>query len=553
MLYHLHIRNFTIIDDLELDLTHGMTILTGETGAGKSIVIDAIDFALGQRITSDILRTGSTRAEITLSFDVKHIPPARTWLGEQALDNDNECLVRRLVGKDGRSKSFINNTPVTLSRIRELASLLINIHGQHEFQTLIKPPEQRRLLDQYAGCDITNTELNTIFKQWQNKQIEYDTLLANSHEAKSRTDYLRFQLDELTELNITLDELNNLEQEQKRLSHSESLLTNCQSALQLLSDEDKSASKQLTKTTQHLEAAQEFTPALKDIISLINSASIQTDEASSELQHFLNEVELSPERLHFVEERLSAAYNLARKHRVDASELAPLTKKMQTELDQLNNFDASLATIESEIKTLHANYKKCAAQLSEERQKTAKILSKQITDNMQTLGMPGGIFSIGLEKKEFDQPQANGMERIHFLVSANPGQKLQPLAKVASGGELSRISLAVQVITTSKNNTPTLVFDEIDVGIGGATADIVGSLLRELAEQAQVFCITHLAQVAAKGHQHLRVEKQVQNGKTRSTVVLLNKQERIKELARMSGGSKITKQALAHAEEMLCL
>ncbi len=553
MLHHLHIRHFTIIDDLALDLADGMTVLTGETGAGKSIVIDAIEFALGQRITTAVVRPGSERAEITLSFDVSCIPLAKAWLIEQGLDNGEECLVRRLVSQDGRSKSFINDTPVTLARMKELASLLINIHGQHEFQTLVRPAEQRQLLDQYGDTEILNAKLNEIFKNWQEKQAEYEALLASNHEAKSRADYLSFQLQELTELNLTVAELKQLEQEHKRLSHSESLLASCRGALDLLNEQENSVLNQLAQVAQQLEPMQNYAEQLKEIIALINNATIQAEEAGSELQHFLSQIELSPERLQEVDQRLSCAYDLARKHRVEVAELPELTKQMSEEFERLTHYDETLARLEARLAELVKNYDAQAKKLSKQRAKTAKQLSQQITANMQTLGMPGGVFSIELEAKEAEQLHLNGRERVNFLVSANPGQKLQPLGKVASGGELSRISLAVQVITTQQSNTPTLVFDEIDVGIGGATADIVGTLLRKLAGQAQVFCITHLAQVAAKGHQHLQVQKSVQKGQTLSTLIQLDKKARVAELARMTGGSKITEQTLAHAEEMLGL
>jgi DNA repair protein RecN (Recombination protein N) len=553
MLEHVHIENFAIIDDLELDINSGMTVLTGETGAGKSIVIDAIELALGQRLSGDIVRPGASKANISLGFNISNIPGAKQWLSEHELDAEGDCLIRRSISKDGRSKSFINGIPTTLAPLRELAALLINIHGQHEFQTLVKADMQRQLLDRYGKHIDLVEKLNAVFNQWQSKQKEYQELVNNSEESKSRADYLSFQLEELIQLGMTTAELEQLEQEHKQLAHAESLINSCQSSLDLLSENENAALQQLNNSSTNLQEALNINPDLKNIAELINNAIIQTEEAASELQHFLNKAELNPQRLQTIDERLGATYQLARKHRVEAKALEAFQNKLQSELDKLENHDDYLQELENALKQLESDYHKVADKLTKARNKAAKKLSQLISDNMQQLGMPGGQFKIDLVKRESNQPQLNGMEKTSYLVSANPGQALQPLQKVASGGELSRISLAVQVITTQQDNTPTLVFDEVDVGIGGATAETVGNLLRQLASNAQVLCITHLAQVAAKGHQHLQVKKAVVKGKTISALVQLNKEQRIQEIARMTGGLKITEQTIAHAKEMLLL
>jgi len=552
MLTDIHIQHFTIIDELELSLYNGMTVITGETGAGKSIIIDAVELALGERASNHVISPSAEKAEIHLHFNIEKIPAAKAWLDAHDITYaDNECLIRRVIHRDGRSKSFVNQIPVTLPLLREFSACLINIHGQHEFQHLLKADYQRELLDQYAQHDQLIDDVKTIFNSWQETQEKYNHLLKQQDSSLQRADYLRFQLEELNVLNLTVDELNELEQEQKQLANVENLLKQTNQALSILQENDFSVITQLNQTLQALDSIQHLNPQLQNTYQILNQALVNSEEGANELRHYLNHLENDPDRLTFVEERLSKAHDLARKHRINLEELPALQNTMQQELNSLSNLDEHLAALQNQITQLKNNYFIAAEKLHKSRAKEAKKLSEKITKNIQQLSMPNGKLEIVLTPFEDEIPRAQGMEKIQFLVSANPGQPLQTLQTVASGGELSRISLAIQVITAQQNFTPTLIFDEVDVGIGGATADVVGKLLRELGEKTQVFCITHLAQVAAKGHHHIKVEKQQQKEMTKTQIIILDKTERIQEIARMAGGVEINQQTLAHAEALL--
>lgn len=549
MLTQITINNIAIIDSLDIDLNSGLTILTGETGAGKSIVIDAIELALGKRASANIVKHGQNRADVSVFFDLSSIDGAKFVLEKHELQDENECVIRRTISSDGRSKSFVNNVPVTLNILQELSDSLINIHGQHEFQSLLKPDKQRELLDQFGKLTTLSTMVKNHFKQWTDEQEKLVALKNQSKHSIERADFLKFQIRELDDLNLGENELESLEQEHKQLANSDEILSSAQQALALLRENDSNtAFDALNKALAHLNAVKKQCPPLNTALELINSALINAEEASSEIKSYLDHLDLNPARLEFLENRLSDIYQCARKHRIQPNELTALHQQLKNEFHQIEHSDEAIEQLEKAIVVLKKAYFDSANELTKKRKETAKKLDKSITDNMQELNMKGGKFSAHLEISE---PSSNGVEKITFLVSANPGQPLQPLNKVASGGELSRISLAIQVVTAQNSNTPTLIFDEVDVGIGGGTAEIIGNLLKQLGTKTQVFCITHLGQVASKGNHHLRVEKAIENDTTKIALNYLSKKDRIEEIARMIGGINITSQTLAHAKEML--
>ncbi len=552
MLNHIYIKNFTIVESLDFDLHKGMTALTGETGAGKSILIDAIELTLGKRAASSMVGHNSERADISLVFDISNLPSAQACLKKYDLDHEGECLIRRTIYKDGRSKSTINGIPTTLQPLRELSDTLINIHGQHEFQTLLKPNQQLRLLDAFAKNETLLKKTKEIYCEWKDKKNQFMQIKENNQNTLVRTDFLNYQIQELDEVNLQENEYDQINQEHRQLAHADVLLNNCQTAITALNNEQNPAIIPLLHNAHKiLTDIQNIDPKISTAAELLNNAIIQSEEADHELRNFLGHIDLNPERFNFIEQRLTKIHDIARKHHVQLHELIKLHQDMKDEINQLENRDEHLQNLQTEIETLEKNYFALAAQLAEKRKKSAKKLNCLVTKNMQQLGMPGGTFSIEFNAQKTNDPHLSGMETITFLVSANAGQHLQPLSKVASGGELSRISLAIQVVTAQQNTTPILVFDEVDIGIGGAVAEIVGKLLTQLGQTTQVLCITHLAQVAAKSHNHLRIEKINQNKKTNTKITTLDQKQKIQEIARMLGGIKITDQTLAHAREMV--
>lgn len=552
MLQHLSIQNFTIITTLDLEFKSGMTVLTGETGAGKSILVDALLLTLGGRTDSNLIQPGHERCSITATFALEKIPVVQQWLSDHDLASETECLLRRTINSDGRSRGFINGQAVPIQQLRELGNLLINIHGQHEHQTLLKPEKQRALLDAYAKHLPLVKRVQQLYTQWQQATQELSALEAEQQQRTARHDFLSYQINEFTKLALQPDELKQLDTEQKQLANAEQILTDYQKLLAILNEQEDANALDLLNTAQmQLQHLQSISPTLSNPIELLNNAIIQVEECLSELEHHFEKIELNPERLKIVEERLTAIHDLARKHRVPVDELFNLHTKLATELEQLANSDIRHQQLQTKIDGLKQEYSQAAQQLSQGRHRAAERLTPLICASMQELNMTGGQFAIKFTEN-LEQPfSPYGLERVEFYVSANPGQPLQPLAKVASGGELSRISLAIHVLTAQIDITPTLIFDEVDVGIGGGTAEIVGRLLRKLGETTQVLCVTHLPQVAAQGHQHLQVGKTTVNNITATKVHQLDKTAKIQEIARMLGGVKITKQTLAHASEML--
>lgn len=531
-----------------------MTVITGETGAGKSIIIDTLELALGGKADHSAIRNGEDSTEITISFDVATFPEIKNWLSENDFLSDEECIIRRIIRNDNRSKITINGNQATKQLARELGSMLVNIHGQHEYQTLLKPEKQLELLDSFAKNLSLRQKVKEIYLKWLSAKKELEALqnIAENHDEK--LNFISYQLQELQNLDLKKNELKELHDEHTLLSNAENILTGCSNALKLAANEENNnalallhhAKNQLEKINTNLNAKNIVT-----IIDLFNSAIINVEEATSELESYLNKVELNEERLAEITQRLNKIYDAARKHKIKPEELLDLQEKLKQDQGKLKDVETNLQNIKNKIAELEEEYKISAGKLSKSRTKEAVELSRLVTEKMQGLGMIGGEFSVRFEKISENVLRSSGMETISFFVSANPGMPLEPLNKVASGGELSRISLAIQVIAINENTTPVLIFDEVDVGIGGKTAEIVGKLLKSLSEKSQVICVTHLPQVASQGANHLKIEKITKNNSTETKVINLTQKERIAEIARMLGGIEITKNTLAAAEEML--
>lgn len=553
MLVHLSVRNFAIVEQLDLELRGGMSVITGETGAGKSIMLDALGLALGDRTDSSIVRHGAERADVLATFELSNIPEAQHWLRARDLEHAGApCILRRVITAEGRSRGYINGTPCPLSDLKALGELLIDIHSQHEHQSLLKPDTHRRLLDAYAGADSLAAETRQAAALWRKIRQQIQALSQSGAEQQARRQLLTYQLEELDAAAPDPDELAALEQEQRTLGHAETLLAVCQQVLDQCSDGDGTPLlTQLHGCMQRLSTTVGRPAALEAVLELLNSAHIQLTEASDELRHFTSDFEADPHRLAVIEARLDTLYQLARKHRVQPSALAALRDQLRHELQRLESSGTDIEALQQALTDAATEWQRLAAQLHQQRASAAVQLAQAVEHEMQALGMPGGRFSIVLLPITGEEPQPHGLETVEFHVSANPGQPLRPIVRVASGGELSRISLAIQVITAQTSRTPTLVFDEVDVGIGGPTAEVVGRLLRQLGERGQVLTVTHLPQVAAQGHQHLFVHKRRDTDATSTAVACLTPEQRVEELARMLSGVDLTQESLAHARRMM--
>ncbi|AJD49734.1 DNA repair protein RecN [Isoalcanivorax pacificus W11-5] len=549
MLTHLSVLNFATVDSLELEPARGLTVITGETGAGKSVIIDALGLALGERADSAVVRPDCERAEVQATFDLRGHPAARTWLAERELDNGEECMLRRTVRPDGRSRAWINGSPMPLQEVRELGDMLISVHSQHEHQALLRREVHRSLLDSFAGAGDLAETLREHWRAWHKARRALDEAMAASREQHEREELLRFQLEELDALALGENELDELEGDQKRLGHAEELIRLCQQSLALLFEhEEGTVNDQLGQALNWLGDASSEDPALGNIFSTVESARLQVEAAADDLRHYLDRLDVDPERLAQVDERLSQVYTLARKHRVRPEELYQRHQQLREEAHTLAHYDEHLAGLEAAEKQARDTYDHSARALSERRRSKAGELASGVISHLKALGMRGARLDVSLTATE---PGPDGLEIVEFLFTANPGQPLRPLAKVASGGELSRVSLAIQVICAKVLTVPSLVFDEVDVGVGGGVAEIVGRLLRELGEHAQVLCITHQPQVAAQGHQHWHVHKKQSKTSTHTRIQSLTMEHRTSELARMLGGLEMTDSTLAHAREML--
>jgi len=551
MLTHLSIHNFAIVERLELELDSGMTVVSGETGAGKSIMIDALQLALGGRADSGAVRSGTPKAEIIANFDISQLPRAQAWLDAQELNLDFECILRRVITSEGRSRSFINGRNCPLSSLRELGKYLVAIHGQHEHQSLMQKEHHRILLDNFGSHHRHSAAAAIHYRQLFEVRKSLQTLTHQSTEQQAKVQLLSYQVEELDLLNLQCEEVIALEQEQLSLSQATDILTNGQQLLDIIDENEDQPIVALLNQCAMLQAQlpQQNEP-ITQAGELINSALIQLEEAGGEIRHYLSKVEINPSRLNEVEERLSTIFNLARKHKVEPEKLTALHSKLSEELNTINGSDESIQQLEQQVALAEQEYLKHAQKLSQLRNKSAARLNKQINAQLSLLGMPNAEFIVSLNACDYSQ---HGLEEIEFIISTNRGQEAKPLIKIASGGELSRISLAIQVVTAQSNPTATLMFDEVDVGIGGAIAEVVGKLLRQLGEQSQVLCITHQPQVASQGHQHLYVSKQADKKQTHTKVQRIDEKMRITEIARMLGGVDITEKTLDHAREMLRL
>ena len=551
MLAQLTISNFAIVRELEIDFHAGMTAITGETGAGKSIAIDALGLCLGSRADGSMVRLGASRADICARFTLADTPSAKHWLAENQLDEGQDCLLRRTISSDGRSRGFINGTPVPLSQLRELGQHLIQIHGQHAHQLLLKPEHQKDLLDAYADQPLLLAEMRKAYQNWHQSCRQLAQYQQQVSERESRRQLLQYQLKELNEFAPQAGEYEQIDEEYKRLANSGQLLSLSQSALYLLADgEEQNIVSLLYTARNQLTELAELDSKMNDLIVMLDDASIQVSEASDELRHYSERLEMDPNRLYELEQRLSRQMNLARKHHVSAEELPELHRQLLEEQQALDDQETNQAELSEAVQRHYQQAVAVAEQLHEKRQYFADELTHLITQSMQALSMPHGKFKIQVQ---FEPEHLNmeGADRLEFQVTTNPGQPLQALAKVASGGELSRIALAIQVITAQKMETPALIFDEVDVGISGPTAAIVGRLLRQLGESTQVMCVTHLPQVAGCGHQHYFVSKETDGEVTETQMHRLDKKARLQELARLLGGSEVTRNTLANAKELL--
>lgn len=556
MLKHLYIRNFAIIDELELDFNSGMTALTGETGAGKSILLGALNLVLGDRADNDSIKQGCEYAEIVAEFDIQKLDHVSSWLVSQELNADEECILRRRISRDGRSRAYVNSTPVNLQNIRELAEMLIDIHGQHEHQSMMKSSVQRQLLDDYANHSPLLEAVSNLYVELKLVEEQLQHLQQTSDEQNDRLDLLRFQTQELDALALEENEYQSLDSQHKRMANAEKINNTVQQAIHLLSEDDNS---NIQSAMSHIIASvtdiKEIDASLSPAVEMLTDALVQIDESVSLLQSYRDDIDLDPAQLVNIEQRIQSILDLARKHRVEPETLSSLHEQLQKELDDIDHVDERLDELSKQQKELETKYLDSCTKLSDSRTKAAKKLNKDITQSMQTLGMSGGKFEITI-KPVTTKRFAYGLDQIEFTVTANAGQSCKPIARVASGGELARISLAIQMIIANSSKIPSLIFDEVDSGVGGGIAEIVGQHLRTLGSAKtgkgnQVICITHLPQVASQAHNHLRVEKQTRDKRTSSQVVVLDEEQRRQEIARMLSGVEITEQSLAHADEMI--
>jgi DNA repair protein RecN (Recombination protein N) len=545
------VRNFAIIDEVALELGPGMTVLTGETGAGKSILVDALGLALGDRADATAVRHGAERAEITATFDLAGLPEVAQWLVEQALDADGECVLRRVIGAEGRSRAWINGAPTTLQTLRELGERLIDIHGQHEHQSLTRPAAQRELLDARLPDPALAQAVAAAWQDWRAAADERARLESAGRDRERKLDLLRYQLRELESFAPVAGEAAELDAEFSRLANAGKLAEGAGGALELIYEgESGAAHDAVARAAEWLSGLTEVDPQLEAPRRLLAEAEIQLSEAATELRRYLGGLEMDPARLDAVQSRLEGMKSLAHKHQVAADALPARQASLAAELEELEQAEVRLEKASGRVATAEAAYRRAATRLGEARKGAAGEFSTQVSALMHQLGMPGGRFIAAVAHDPVGAPAPHGLDTVEFQVSANPGQPPAPIARVASGGELSRISLAIQVAASSDQPTPVMVFDEVDSGVGGGVAEIVGRRLAELGARAQVLCVTHLPQVASQARHHLRVVKLTDGETTRTTLKSLTEAEKVEELARMLGGVEITGTTRAHAREM---
>lgn len=551
MLSHIFLRDFAIIETLDLELEPGMTALTGETGAGKSILIDAIGLVLGDRADSGVVRHGAEKSEITLTIDISDTPDALIWLQENDLDEGDQCILRRVITSSGKSRAWINGSPANLSMLRQLGEQLVDIHGQHEHQSLMKKEMQRQLLDDYADNSKLLSTLNARYNEWKSLQDKLDQLQNQSSDHQAQVDLLSFQTQELETLELIEGEYPKLDEEHSRLSNAGELLETASSGVQQLYANKQSVYSVLSSLINDMSQLTNVDSAFNEPLAMLTEAQIQVEEVSSMLRHYQDSLDLDPQRLQFVESRISQLHQMAKKHMISPDELMGKYQTLCDKLSALSGDDYDLDALNENLEKAKESYLVQAEKLHKSRQKSAKQLGAGVSGAMQQLGMDGGVFEIQCAFDKANKFTTHGLDDIEFQVSANPGQPLKSLVKVASGGELSRISLAIQMIAAQRVTLPALIFDEVDTGIGGGTAEVVGQQLRKLGHNRQVLCVTHLPQVASQAHQHYKVTKIKGKTSTSTGMLTLENEVRVEEIARMMGGIEITESTRALAREML--
>jgi DNA repair protein RecN (Recombination protein N) len=552
MLSLIHVRNYTVIDEVQLELEPGFSVITGETGAGKSILVDALGLALGDRADATTVRAGEARAEISVVFECPPVHPAIDWLRERSLDHDGHCVLRRVVSAEGRSRAFINNGPATLQDLRELGSLLVDIHGQHEHQSLLSAAAQRLILDTHGGHLEVAAETAARWLASQTLAEELERRRSGGEERAAQLELLRFQAAELESLALADGEVEALDSERNRLANVDRLASGLADALTVLYEADgESAQSLIAQARRDIDGLQSLDAALADAAALIGEAEIAVREAATTLARYRDRIEHDPERLEWIETRLARVRALAKRHKVEPTALAGILPSLAQRIAELEGSHESLDELARRAADAERRYFASAATLSDARRDSAGRLAEEVTAQLRQLGLPHGSLRVEIERRPDQRADAHGLDRIEFQVQINPGQPFGALSRVASGGELSRISLALEVVGAGASTVPTLVFDEVDAGIGGAIAEIVGARLALLARQRQVLCVTHLAQVASQGEQHYRVVKLTDGRISRTEVRRLGGEDRVEELSRMLGGVRITETARAHAAEMI--
>lgn len=552
MLSLIRVKNYAIVDEVEVDFARGFSVMTGETGAGKSILVDALGLALGDRSEPSVVRAGTERAEISVQFDELDSPGARDWLVERGLDDGDQCTLRRVIGSEGRSRAFINGQPVTLQDLKALGAFLIDIHGQHAHQSLLEANSQRELLDAHGGLEAAANKVATTYADWQRAEKDLAARRGESADRTAQLELLRFQLAELEALAPAAGEPENLRQERDRLANTDRLLSGVGTAVECLFDSESAAAyRNVVRARQELERLVAHDPTLRRTSEQLGAVEIELREIESGLTRYRERIEADPARLDVLEERLAKFRSLARRHGAAENELADTLGSLRTRVADLDGGEQSVEALVAKVASARAAYFAAAGKLTAGRTKHAAKLGRAVSGQLAELGMTHGEFHVALEPKREERADGTGMERVEFQVKLNPGQPFGSLAKVASGGELSRISLAVEVVRSGASRVPTFVFDEVDAGVGGRVAEIVGRKLSQLGASRQVLCVTHLPQVASQGQSHYRVVKLTDGKTSRTSVRPLGAEERIEELSRMLGGIEITERTRAHAAEMI--
>ncbi len=548
MLRHLLIRDFVIVDRLELAFDQGFGALTGETGAGKSILIDALALTLGERADAGVVREGADRAEVAATFDIANLPHVHQWLAENDLEDGGELLLRRVVDAGGRSRAYINGSPSTAQQLREVGEWLVDIHGQHAHQSLLRSDAQRQLLDAHAGLTGLSKEVSLLYRAWRDAEDALVSAQSGQAQAEREREQLLWQINELAALNFSESMWSTVEADHKRLSHAAGLLEGAQLALALLQEDEQACESLMDRAADKLSELVTYDAGLAEAEGLIRSAQAELAEAASQLRRYVDRMEVDPVRLTDIETQMDAVLVLARKYRVQPLGLIELQAQWQARLAQIEA-NVDLAALEQRRHLAADAFTAKAKALSLGRQSAAIEMSDAVSKTMQQLALSSGVFMVALVPLE--REAAFGLEQVEFRIGGLAGQQPRPLAKVASGGELSRISLAIQVLTSRAASVPTLIFDEVDVGIGGGVAEIVGCLLRELGMERQVLCVTHLPQVAARANWQWQVAKSRQEGRVVSSIQPLETESRVREIARMLGGVELTEITLQHARELL--